>query len=554
MLKELDTLDWANVFGWAGEENGAKNTIGRRKAAVLPPAIRAPGESEVVVTREDVAQVAYLREGEAGVREWVGCFKLKDGRWLFVAAACQHGGWEKGGGTGGASVAPTARDLVEHAMSEEGRSAVLGGVAGKAEWVELEDPLLDFVEATERQREADEKRREAVEVPGSDLPGKVWHRHSDDYFVSDDMVLRSAAGWYIGRRGWDAEGGFGEPFDRKSGYYETEAEAQTHLKYGQYHGPDLEAELRPRKVSPEESEERSRQWDAIVARHQSINTCPMCGRNALDQCGCPACATNEERADGKLERWMQRQDVMDAVNKARDPLDVGALGLALMNARAFAEMSGGEDQGLNALLGPPMQPRAEKVQQWREAAALGEAVFVPATKAGEEVVVQGGPKPLRFAAWGPVPGERIFQARASDVRAYLVELERRAKGQPDLVEVAKAIRAMRPDLEQKPDPFGVRVFPKKQKAADVEAKAKSRRSTAPGSAKAKAKKERQAKEKKERPQKASEALGRFIEGARGADAGEAAKKASEKGDKAKEAVRKFREKGQRGRGDGGREK
>ena len=47
--------------------------------------------------------------------------------------------------------------------------------------------------------------------------------------VSDPMVLKSAAGFYIGELCWDQEYKIPMPYSRIQGYYETEEEAQKDL-------------------------------------------------------------------------------------------------------------------------------------------------------------------------------------------------------------------------------------------------------------------------------------------------------------------------------------
>lgn len=52
------------------------------------------------------------------------------------------------------------------------------------------------------------------------------HKHEGEgCFYTDLQVMRSNAGWYIGRACWDVEGGYPEPYSRESDYYGTEAEA-----------------------------------------------------------------------------------------------------------------------------------------------------------------------------------------------------------------------------------------------------------------------------------------------------------------------------------------
>ena len=48
--------------------------------------------------------------------------------------------------------------------------------------------------------------------------------------VSNLKVMKSAAGYYIGRSYWDEEFGFDGPYSRESGYYATAEDAQLDLE------------------------------------------------------------------------------------------------------------------------------------------------------------------------------------------------------------------------------------------------------------------------------------------------------------------------------------
>jgi len=50
------------------------------------------------------------------------------------------------------------------------------------------------------------------------------------YALSEMRVLKSAAGYYVGRTAWDEDDGYEEPGSRESGYFATEAEAAAALK------------------------------------------------------------------------------------------------------------------------------------------------------------------------------------------------------------------------------------------------------------------------------------------------------------------------------------
>jgi hypothetical protein len=51
-----------------------------------------------------------------------------------------------------------------------------------------------------------------------------------DEYMTDLMVMKSAAGYYIGRAYWDQEFGFEGPYSRESGYYPTKEEAEKAFK------------------------------------------------------------------------------------------------------------------------------------------------------------------------------------------------------------------------------------------------------------------------------------------------------------------------------------
>lgn len=46
------------------------------------------------VDRDDVVEVLGISEGEHDEADWVGIFRLKDGRILYVSAGCDYTGWD----------------------------------------------------------------------------------------------------------------------------------------------------------------------------------------------------------------------------------------------------------------------------------------------------------------------------------------------------------------------------------------------------------------------------------------------------------------------------
>ena len=49
-------------------------------------------------------------------------------------------------------------------------------------------------------------------------------------YISEIQVMKSAAGYYVGHSYTDPELGFPEPYDRKSDYFKSEAEAKKYLE------------------------------------------------------------------------------------------------------------------------------------------------------------------------------------------------------------------------------------------------------------------------------------------------------------------------------------
>ena len=77
--------DWAQVF--ADENAGNVN----KDVDACPPM------SDVDLTppsREDVVEIIAAVNGENDGDDWVGVFKLKDGRFLLAYGGCDYTGWD----------------------------------------------------------------------------------------------------------------------------------------------------------------------------------------------------------------------------------------------------------------------------------------------------------------------------------------------------------------------------------------------------------------------------------------------------------------------------
>jgi len=61
---------------------------------------------------------------------------------------------------------------------------------------------------------------------------ELFPHEGEDCYYSGLKVMRSPAGWYLGRTCWDKEDGFEEPYSRESDYFGTEEQAKTKLASG----------------------------------------------------------------------------------------------------------------------------------------------------------------------------------------------------------------------------------------------------------------------------------------------------------------------------------
>lgn len=112
MLKELDSYDWAEVFG---EGTGGNCT------SITPQP--APGYAGSVNTfsREDVKKLYGQADGEREEQDWVCWGKLRDGRWFVARGGCDYTGWDCQASNSG-DVAASKSGIIRFGLSSEERS------------------------------------------------------------------------------------------------------------------------------------------------------------------------------------------------------------------------------------------------------------------------------------------------------------------------------------------------------------------------------------------------------------------------------------------------
>lgn len=110
MLKELDSDNWAEVFG----EGTGENT------AILPQI--TPGDTipDGTFSREDVAIIKGQVNGRNDEADWIVWGQLKDGRWFMAHGGCDYTGWKCQAHNDG-SVASTEADLIRFGMTDDER-------------------------------------------------------------------------------------------------------------------------------------------------------------------------------------------------------------------------------------------------------------------------------------------------------------------------------------------------------------------------------------------------------------------------------------------------
>lgn len=115
MFPQLDNYDWEEAFGYA---NGGKNACN----SGTPVAVRFVDEDidTSPFDREDVVEIIKCIDGENDEEDWLGLFRLRDGRYAFIEAWCDYTGWDCQSG-GCATVANRIEDLIRWGMSKEQR-------------------------------------------------------------------------------------------------------------------------------------------------------------------------------------------------------------------------------------------------------------------------------------------------------------------------------------------------------------------------------------------------------------------------------------------------
>jgi hypothetical protein len=147
MLAELDSYDWEECFGEGSGGNTTKD-------------IDAHGVSADHCDRENVAEIIAMIDGENDESDWVGLFRMNDGRFLAVVASCDYTGWDcQASNT--MTVAATLGEVIRFGLDSRGRDRL--ALAIESQFPEWNDRMIlaDYLE------EQGDRRCEVLRSPSA---------------------------------------------------------------------------------------------------------------------------------------------------------------------------------------------------------------------------------------------------------------------------------------------------------------------------------------------------------------------------------------------------
>ncbi len=101
-----EDYDWGEVFADTSAGNTTKD-------------VDSPDDTPLdEFTRNDVQEIIALVDGENDSEEWVGIFRLKDGRFLAAAGGCDYTGWDCRAGNS-LTVAKTQEAIIRYGLTPE---------------------------------------------------------------------------------------------------------------------------------------------------------------------------------------------------------------------------------------------------------------------------------------------------------------------------------------------------------------------------------------------------------------------------------------------------
>lgn len=115
MLAELDDYSWKEAFAASGEPD----TYGNIDTNI--EGCNPSGTYDLSpFTREDVATICKIQEGENDESDWIIYGQLKDGRWFSIESGCDYTGWDCRA-WGSADVGNSQEEIERFGLSDSAR-------------------------------------------------------------------------------------------------------------------------------------------------------------------------------------------------------------------------------------------------------------------------------------------------------------------------------------------------------------------------------------------------------------------------------------------------
>lgn len=116
--EQIRDYDWKYAFQCCGP---AEDDSSRYNDPNVSPAIDKVHVSAEPFQRADVVVVIAAADGENDGPNWIGVFKLKDGRFAFLSAGCDYTGWDCQSG-GHAIVDDDLEHLIQFGLGADDRT------------------------------------------------------------------------------------------------------------------------------------------------------------------------------------------------------------------------------------------------------------------------------------------------------------------------------------------------------------------------------------------------------------------------------------------------
>jgi len=112
MNARLNNYDWAEVFG--------EGTGGNCHPIIPQPCPPSYSGSLATFSREDVAEIFQMEDGENDGPDWIIYGRLADGRFFAARGGCDYTGWDCRAGNSG-DVAASKDDIIRYGLTDEER-------------------------------------------------------------------------------------------------------------------------------------------------------------------------------------------------------------------------------------------------------------------------------------------------------------------------------------------------------------------------------------------------------------------------------------------------